>query len=459
MHVQEIRLQQVLEGIKQYRVPLYQRTYSWTPKQLTRLWADVLDLTDARVADGQATHFTGSLVLSTGDIGPGGAEFLVVDGQQRLTTLSVLIAAIRDHFAKNEPDAPEKVARLHETYLSDRFKRGDERLKLLPTQADRDAFRAIIDHAVVDDLHSGVIDAYRFFRARLVEVDDPDDSHDIDRIASAVLEGLVFVAITAGHDDNVYRIFESLTNTGMKLTQGDLLRNYIFMRLGHRGEEVYTSIWLPMQNTLSSSDLEALFWMDLTWSNPEAKQGDIYALQETRMSRLTDAEIEPEVRRYARLAQLLAQVRDPSRATNPLVRQRLERLSEWRSTAADPLVLRILYEADAGASNDEAARALDILESYLVRRLIINAPPNALGTAARMVTSDLACLKRRPGRIWLCLSPTPTSSVTTSCASRGTATPCGSSRWSPARSEYTRLFGTSDDREPRLSVAPGNMNR
>ncbi|MBD8024863.1 DUF262 domain-containing protein [Microbacterium sp. Sa1CUA4] len=360
-------------------MPLYQRTYSWSLKQLGRLWSDVVDLSDARVDDPRATHFTGSLVLSTGGVGPGGSEFLVVDGQQRLTTLSVLIAAIRDHIAKTEPDAPQKVARLHETYLTDRFKHGDDRLKLLPTQADRTAFRALVDNAVLDGMHSGVIDAYRFFRTRLVEADDPEDPHDIDRIASAVLDGLVFVAITAGHDDNVYRIFESLNNTGMKLTQGDLLRNYIFMRLGSRGEDVYASVWLPMQTLLTSADLEALFWMDITWSTPEAKQGDIYSLQEARLSRLTDAEVEAEVRRYARLAELLTQIRDPERCRESALRERLERLKEWGSIAADPLVLYILSLQDSGLSEEgEAAKALAVLESYFVRRLLVNAPTSAL---------------------------------------------------------------------------------
>lgn len=390
MHVQEIRLQQVLEGAKQYRVPLYQRTYSWSPKQLGRLWSDVVDLSDARVDDRRATHFTGSLVLSTGGVGPGGSEFLVVDGQQRLTTLSVLIAAIRDHIAKTEPDAPQKVARLHETYLTDRFKQGDDRLKLLPTQADRTAFRAIVDNAVLDGMHSGVIDAYRFFRTRLVEADDPDDPHDIDRIASAVLDGLVFVAITAGHDDNVYRIFESLNNTGMKLTQGDLLRNYIFMRLGSRGEEVYTAVWLPMQTMLTSADLEALFWMDITWSMPEAKQGDIYALQEARLSRLTDEQVEAEVRRYARLAGLVAQIRDPERCHDPELRERLARLNEWGSTAADPLLLQILSLQESGLpAEGEAARALAVLESYFVRRLLINAPSGALSRILLRAAGEL----------------------------------------------------------------------
>ncbi|MCX6503502.1 MAG: DUF262 domain-containing protein [Microbacterium sp.] len=401
MHVQEIRLQQVLEGAKQYRVPLYQRTYSWSSKQLARLWSDVVDLSDARVDDPRAIHFTGSLVLSTGGIGPGGSEFLVVDGQQRLTTLSVLIAAIRDHIAKTDSDASHKVARLHETYLSDRFKSGDDRLKLLPTQADRTAFRAIVDNAVLDGMHSGVIDAYRFFRTRLVEADDPDDPHDVDRIASAVLDGLIFVAITAGHDDNVYRIFESLNNTGMKLTQGDLLRNYIFMRLGSSGEHVYTAVWLPMQTTLSSADLEALFWMDITWSTPEAKQGDIYALQEARLSRLADAEIEVEVRRYARLAELVSQIRDPSRCSDPILRERLARLNVWGSSAADPLVLRILSIQESGVAADtDAADALAVLESYFVRRLVVNAPPNALSrillrAAGELDAADLAGSLRR----------------------------------------------------------------
>ncbi|WP_255447558.1 DUF262 domain-containing protein [Schumannella sp. 10F1B-5-1] len=390
MHVQEIRLQQVLEGTKQYRVPLYQRTYSWTPRQLNRLWSDVAALAESRLADPSATHFTGSLVLSTGEIGPGGSEFLVVDGQQRLTTLSVLIAAIRDHIARFQPSSVATVARLHETYLVDRFKSGDDRLKLLPTQADRAAFRAIVDDAVPDGIQSGVVDAYRFFRGKLAQVDDPDDPNDIDRIASVVLDGLVFVAITANQDDNVYRIFESLNNTGMKLTQGDLLRNYIFMRLGHRGDEVYTSIWLPMQSLLSASELESLFWMEMTWSRPEAKVGDIYALQEGRLSSLADEQIEIEVRRFARLSELLAQIREPSHVREPQIRSALERLAEWGSTATDPLVLKLLsLHADEGISAEDVARALKILESYLVRRLVINAPSNGLSRIVLRAAGEL----------------------------------------------------------------------
>jgi alkylated DNA nucleotide flippase Atl1 len=390
MHVQEIRLQQVLEGAKQYRVPLYQRTYAWSTKQLSRLWSDLVQLTETREQNPHATHFTGSLVLATGEVGPGGAEFLVVDGQQRLTTLSLLLAALRDHVAKTEPDDPAKVARIHESFLVDRFKQGDARLKLLPTQADRDIFRAIVDQAVPDAAQSGILDAYRFFRTRLAEADDPDDPHDIDKIASAALDGLVFVSITAGIGDNVYRIFESLNNTGMKLTQGDLLRNYVFMRVGDRGEEVYTSVWMPMQSLVSSNDLEALFWMDLTWSNPVANQGDIYGLQAERLATFSADEVEQEVRRYARLAELLADMRDPQRVQHPGLRTRLERLLAWGASAADPLVLKLLSLAEGDpARTDDVVHALAILESYFVRRLLVSAAPNALSRILLRAAGEL----------------------------------------------------------------------
>ncbi|NRG40842.1 DUF262 domain-containing protein [Rathayibacter sp. VKM Ac-2835] len=379
MDVQETRLQQLLEGAKQYRVPLYQRPYSWTTKQLERLWTDVVDLAEQRVDTPGATHFTGSLVLSLGEIGPAGTEFLVVDGQQRLTTLSLFVCALRDHYAETEPENPEKVQRLEETFLFDRFKRGDARLKVLPTQADRPAFRSIVDKNVDRTASSGILDAYRFFRAKLHHADDPDDEYDIGRIESAVLSGLVFVSITAQADDNVYRIFESLNNTGLKLTQGDLLRNHIFMRLGTRGEEIYDSWWLPMQDILTPADLETLFWIDLIWSVPEAKQGDIYSSQVDRMKSLDQDEIVAEVGRYSGLAQLLALIRHPEKEADAGVRLALQRNLQWGLSATDALILHLLRLREAGAvSSAEVAESLRLLESFMVRRIIVGAGSAAL---------------------------------------------------------------------------------
>src|SRR5690554_3374976 len=225
MDVQETALRTILDGTKQYRVPLYQRPYSWEKSQVQRLWDDIERLAMERSTSTAAGHFMGSLVLSVGRTGPAGTEFLVVDGQQRLTTLTILLCALRDYVEKNEPDGQRRRTMLHESYLVNRFSEGDGHLKVLPTQADRDAYRAVLDGRTPEDTKSNIAIAYKFFSQKLRESDDPEDPHDVSRIEEAILEGLIFVSITARGDDNVYRIFESLNNTGKPLTLGDLIRN------------------------------------------------------------------------------------------------------------------------------------------------------------------------------------------------------------------------------------------
>src|SRR5215470_2349339 len=118
----ETTLQELLEGAKQYQIPLYQRTYSWQKEQLERLWEDILQLADDRVTALAVTHFIGSLVLAPSPAnGPAGVmEFLVVDGQQRLTALSLLLCAIRDHRAQTEN--PEHRERINDQYLINKWR-------------------------------------------------------------------------------------------------------------------------------------------------------------------------------------------------------------------------------------------------------------------------------------------------------------------------------------------------
>ena len=126
------------------------------------------------------------------------------------------------------------------------------------------------------------------------------------------MSGLAIVAVTAGAGDNAYRIFESLNNTGLKLTQADLLRNYLFMRLPHRGEAVYRSLWLPLQESLDPEQLETLFWLDLVQRDPRVKQTETYAEQQKRLDRLTtEAEIEAEIVRFNRLGTYFTVILEP----------------------------------------------------------------------------------------------------------------------------------------------------
>ncbi|MFI7214272.1 DUF262 domain-containing protein [Micromonospora maritima] len=367
----ETTLRELLEGAKQYRVPLYQRTYSWADSQLKRLWDDIRKLAEERVENPSLTHFIGSLVLAPSPtLGPSVSEFLVVDGQQRLTTLSILLCAIRDHRAKHED--PNHRDRIDQEYLINKYKPA-HRLKLVPTQADRAAYEACLEATPQAGGSDQVGAAYRFFAAQLVAVDDPDDPMDIERIEDAVISGMALVSVVAGGGDNVYRIFESLNNTGLKLTQADLLRNYLFMRLPTRGDTVYDSLWFPLQKQLDSGELEQLFWLDLVHRNPEVKQTDTYVGQQERLNGLhTEADIEEEVRRFCRLGALLRIILHPEEEQDPEVRRRLARLNAWDTTTVLPLLLHLLDRRKQGtATSEQIASAMLYVESYFVRRLLI----------------------------------------------------------------------------------------
>ncbi|MFD0782428.1 DUF262 domain-containing protein [Micromonospora azadirachtae] len=364
----ETTLQGLLEGTKQYQVPLYQRTYSWQDHQLERLWEDIVRLAEDRAENPKTTHFIGSLVLAPSpDNGPAGVvEFLVVDGQQRLTTLSILLCAIRDHRVATEGD--EHRDRINDQYLINKWTSA-RRLKLVPTQADLDAYLACVDSSA--QAGAGPVGAaYQFFRDHLKE---PPAAANVQRLEEAVIFGLAVVSVVAHADDNVYRIFESLNNTGLMLTQADLLRNYLFMRLPNRSKAVYDAHWLPLQKRLNSTEMETLFWLDLVHRDPRITQGDTYARQQARLDRLdTEDEIEAEVRRFGRLGALLEVILHPEKEQDPEVRLRLERLHAWGTTTVYPVLLHLLDRRSLGtATSAQVASAMRYVESFLVRRLLI----------------------------------------------------------------------------------------
>lgn len=367
----EISVQRLLEGSYSYQIPLYQRTYSWRRDQLQRLWEDVITLAEERSVNLKATHFIGSIVLAPGaSNGPGIHEYLVVDGQQRLTTLTLLLAAIRDH--RRDREAPHHFERINEKYLLNKWESGAHRYKLLPTQADRGSYQACLDATPHAGGTDGIGAAYSYFQSQLATADDPDDPLDIERIEEAVTSGLALVSVTTSAEDNTYRIFESLNNTGLKLTQGDLLRNYIFMRLPVQGDAIYQTLWLPLQNQLENRDLELLFWLDLVQREPTVKQTDTYEAQKRRMEHLkTEDDIHADVERLARLGRLLSTILNPSTEQDARVAKRLHRLREWGTTTVYPILLFLLdRRAQGSASSETISQAMLYLESFLVRRVL-----------------------------------------------------------------------------------------
>ncbi|ONI92376.1 hypothetical protein ALI22I_04350 [Saccharothrix sp. ALI-22-I] len=370
MKASETTLRSLLQGERQYVVPLYQRTYSWERKDLDQLWQDLIGVADS---GGTASHFLGSVVLapSPGNTPAGVQVWLVVDGQQRLTTLSILLCAIRDHVRAQDARLAEKIDDL---YLFNRYANGQERYTLLPTQADRPSWIKLLEQAPDAGGTDRIGDAYRFFRKELAAVDDPDDPHDIARIEQAIAGQLSIVEIAAHPDDNVHRIFESLNHTGQPLTQADLLRNYLFMRLPTRADHVYANQWLPLQEGLTNKQLEELVWLDLVLRGDDrATQDAIYQSQQHHLSKLSgEAEIEAWIVDLHHKARLFRRVLAPENEPNPVLQRALDRLKRWAAQVVHPIALRVMVAHHAGRLDAyEAARALRVVESFLVRRMIV----------------------------------------------------------------------------------------
>ncbi|MFC8307706.1 DUF262 domain-containing protein [Streptomyces olivaceus] len=375
-------------------MPLYQRTYSWTEKHLKQLWVDILEQADLLDSEEEkaSTHFLGSVVLAPSPQNEATfPRWLVVDGQQRLTTLSLALAAIRDHVADAEPDEAE---RIDEEYLINKRKSGHDRLRLLPPQADRPQFAAHVRGPLGEQAAgSGVATAYTFFRKKLVEADDPAAPQDVFRIEQAITSRLTLVAVTAERGDNVHRIFESLNNTGLKLSQADLLRNYLFMRLDTRGEHVYETYWLPLQDSLSNDELEQLMWLQLVLDGDDrVRRQDLYAAQQKRFDgpQTGEAEIEAYIKELHRHSALFRRLRHPDEEPDSEVRAALHRLDAWQAAVTYPALMLLLDRRERGElDSSETAKAMAYVESFLVRRMLCRVPTNNLNRIFQAVPGQL----------------------------------------------------------------------
>src|SRR5438105_3685126 len=328
-----MRLGPLLDGPKLYVVPYFQRAYSWRRRQWTTLFDDILELYEL---ESQNSHFLGSVVLlaenNEADPVP---HTLVIDGQQRMVTLSLFLAAIRD--ATRAPD-PAFADHLHETYLVNGQQDG---VKVLTTHQDRDAFATVIRTGKEPDA-SPIRDAYRTFRDALQE--QIDHGIDLDRLVHIVTSQLSFVAITLDAEDNPYRIFESLNAKGMPLTQGDLLRNYFFMRLPTaEHERWYTTVWSPMQSRLGER-FDDYMRDYLLKEGHSIRPDEVYQEWRKRLGPLDDEGIRSVLRDLAEWSLEYDQILHPQRESDADVRMQLQRLTAWSQTVPyqfNPLLLRV----------------------------------------------------------------------------------------------------------------------
>jgi hypothetical protein len=384
----EARPCQILDffnGTKQMLVPLFQRPYEWAPKDWDVLWADLLEQYERSEEESLASHFTGAIVTAPARSVPVGvSKYLVIDGQQRLTTVAVLICAIRTCL---EPDTKEyrKLTRL----LVNEDDEGLDHFKLLPTQPDRDAFQALVAGAPLAETRFA--EALDFFRKRVTGTDSDGESIDLERLTNAIQNRLTVVAIHLGDTDDPYLIFESLNAKGAPLTQADLIRNYLLLRLHSNAQQkAYTEAWLPMQALLPGDHLTEFMRQFLMMTGEEVAKSAIYSVLKKRLLSVADPAIADELLRMQQVSTLYAQVAGLRPHRHVGIEAGLARLRRWEISTANPFILKLLEAEGKGTvSADEVAACLATIESFAVRRAVCGVPTNQLKRIFLSVAKDM----------------------------------------------------------------------
>ncbi|MER6939314.1 DUF262 domain-containing HNH endonuclease family protein [Nocardioides sp. NPDC127514] len=422
MKAAETNILRLLQGSKVFLVPNFQRRYSWRRDEWNQLWEDLLRECrrehdpDPQTLDG---HFLGSVVLHPA---PGGAsvlmKHLIVDGQQRLTTILIIIAALRDvgsHLKVNGWNPRE----YDEKYLINKYD-DDYPDRLVPTKLDRESYtRTVRDNTPT----GGIGQAYTFFSKKIREVstsDDPNIKVDLQDLARTLLLHLLVVEINTTPGDSVNNIFNRLNSKGMQLSAADLVRNELLLNLTeHQAETAYEAYWMPMENNLvrpmpggrrDDRPFVTFLWAREVAHSPDTTRLNLFLAFEKRFrDELKDL---PPEKRQSRSLDIFKQIhhdqalfmifQDPlnpfhdSSSISLRMREALDRVRRWNSDPCTPLALWILTQVDNGKiEEEEAIGAIDIVLGYLVRRSLAGIPTNQLN---RLLTPIPHQLQVRQGK-------------------------------------------------------------
>jgi uncharacterized protein with ParB-like and HNH nuclease domain len=251
-----------------FSIPVYQRNYDWTRVQCQQLFNDILAVGDN---DSLSGHFIGSIVYVHDDVYTvsGMRDLTIIDGQQRLTTLTLIFIALYRYAIANGRD--QQAQRIYKTYFINEFSEDAEKLKLKPTDNNKAALAQIMDpkESVKISGYSRLIENFRFFESRI-------DESNFDIIFRGLAK-LIFVDIALDRQkDNPQRIFESLNSTGLELSQADLIRNYILMGLSRKEQElVFRKFWEPIETNARNLDVNESRVSDFIRDFLTLKQKDI----------------------------------------------------------------------------------------------------------------------------------------------------------------------------------------
>ncbi len=367
----------VIKGPKQFVIPIYQRTYSWQIAHCNKLFNDILRISKDGSSPG---HFIGSVVYfqesihTVSDV----PKLLVIDGQQRLTTISIMIAALAEFVKDNQVDIDTNFTKLQNYYLLNAEEEGELRYKLLLTRKDKDSLINIIKGVPLgNDASLRVADNFKFFKEKINAENAVDIYNGIMRLF------IVDVALEKDKD-NPQLIFESLNSTGLDLSQADLIRNYILMGQEIKLQtELYEKYWYPMEQSYGNDYTASFDWFMRDYLS--VKTGTIPRIDRVYDSFKTYAssskapdtitEVVQDIYKFSGYYVNMVLHKEPDAE----LQKGFKNISKLKVDVCYPFLLPVYNDYETGTiTNDEFKQIISLVENYVFRRAICGIPTNSM---------------------------------------------------------------------------------
>lgn len=364
-------LGQILYSPSQYVIPVFQRNYRWEEKEWSKLWES---LEAIQAPDKRGNHFMGFLVFVAGLAQPGHhTQFHLIDGQQRLTTLSLLLVALRD--VARSKSMQDLATEIHDYSLIHGNKRQLERYRMLPKAADQERFLALVDSRPPPAGTSRMAGAHAFFKERIALLGD--DESRLRAFYDIVCQRLEFMCATL-ESENAYNIFKSLNSTGVPLGSSDLIRNFVFMHVRPEDHDEFDrELWAPLEAHFASEsaalDEESFsrFFRDFLMA-----RGRYIAPKDTFSSfeaayEATDFDPRQLAAELKRASGWYDVIRSEVPDASPDVSRWLKSLNALESSTTYPLLVNLFERRTKGLlDDDELSTCIEMLTGFILRRFV-----------------------------------------------------------------------------------------
>lgn len=379
MKANETKVEDFLSSNKtQFVIPVYQRNYDWSTGQCKQILDDILEIGTQK---GMNAHFIGSIVYVHDDVYTASRikELTVIDGQQRLTTLTLIYLVL--HRLAKEINNEGLVNEISETYLINKFAPEEEKLKLRPTDNNDKALKYLLrsDEKEEFSAFSKLINNFNYFKGRITVENYP--------YVMTGLAKLMFVEISLDREkDDPQRIFESLNSTGLELSQADLIRNYILMGLNRRDQnKIYQNYWeviekLAKDESLNVSRVSDFIRDYLTLENKKIpNRGKVYLEFKAKYPTTTLENLENNLLEIKSLVKHYNKLINPKNETDRDIRLQLEYINRLEINVAFPFLMKV-YDDYSNSIIDKPTfiGVLELIQSFTWRRFILGLPTNAL---------------------------------------------------------------------------------